>query len=299
MSEIPETQYYRQENFQVEGGTLPIAVTAYRTHGDPSNPCIVFPTCYGGRLDSQYYFVGEGKVLDTKKYFVVTFALFSNGESSSPSNTPAPHNGPYFPQISYADNIRAQHAVITKVLGISKSDFRWEDSRRNSTVRKEGVLVERYGKLIRKWGSFLEGPKAALVSARDYQFGHYLKNPEVGLRAFGRGGKYRSLEAFMRAEWESGFLNWDANDLLTLMHTWYSGDISKVNHQGDLESALKSIQVKGQSQPEDNEYEVSILPNSRFVVIDSVWGHVAGGGADKGDLAFMEEQITKFLEEEL
>lgn len=67
----------------------------------------------------QMYMVGEGKVMDPQRYFVVTFALFSNGESSSPSNTPAPYNGPYFPAVSYEDNIRAQYAVIEN-LGIQK-----------------------------------------------------------------------------------------------------------------------------------------------------------------------------------
>ena len=67
------------------GGVLPDAVTAYRTYGEPTNPCIVFPTCYGGKLDSafildvssfrsyrsitsfpgQLYMVGDGKVCPT------------------------------------------------------------------------------------------------------------------------------------------------------------------------------------------------------------------------------------------
>ena len=34
--------------------------------------------------------------------------------------------------------------------------------------------------------SFLEGPKAALVASRDFNFGHYTSPPEAGLRAFGR-----------------------------------------------------------------------------------------------------------------
>lgn len=45
-----ETQYYHQGRFKVAGGVIPDAVTAYRTYGDPKNPCIVFPTCYGGKL---------------------------------------------------------------------------------------------------------------------------------------------------------------------------------------------------------------------------------------------------------
>ncbi|TDL24199.1 hypothetical protein BD410DRAFT_112517 [Rickenella mellea] len=103
----PETQYYEHGRFKVAGGVLPNAITAYRTYGDPAAPCIVFPTCYGAKMKfgSQAYLVGEGKVsicastrindgnnancwvLDPNKYFIVTFALFCNGESSSPSNT--------------------------------------------------------------------------------------------------------------------------------------------------------------------------------------------------------------------
>lgn len=45
-----ETQYYHHGRFKVAGGVIPDAVTAYRTYGDPKNPCIVFPTCYGGKL---------------------------------------------------------------------------------------------------------------------------------------------------------------------------------------------------------------------------------------------------------
>ena len=49
----PQTQYYHHGRFRVEGGVLPDAITAYQTYGDPSKPCIVFPTCYGGKLDSK------------------------------------------------------------------------------------------------------------------------------------------------------------------------------------------------------------------------------------------------------
>lgn len=45
-----QTQYYEHGRFKVAGGVLPNAITAYRTYGDPSNPCIVFPTCYGAKM---------------------------------------------------------------------------------------------------------------------------------------------------------------------------------------------------------------------------------------------------------
>ena len=49
MTEI-QTQYYEHGRFKVAGGVLPNAITAYRTYGDSSNPCIVFPTCYGAKM---------------------------------------------------------------------------------------------------------------------------------------------------------------------------------------------------------------------------------------------------------
>ncbi len=51
-----ETKYYHHGRFALTGGALPDAITAYRTYGDPTNPCIVFPTCYGGRLDSKQFY---------------------------------------------------------------------------------------------------------------------------------------------------------------------------------------------------------------------------------------------------
>lgn len=53
MSRADTTLFYRHGRFRVAGGVLPNALTAYRTYGDPANPCIVFPTCYGAKLDSR------------------------------------------------------------------------------------------------------------------------------------------------------------------------------------------------------------------------------------------------------
>lgn len=193
------TQYYHHGRFKVAGGVLPDAVTAYRTYGDPSNDkVIVFPTCYGAKLalESQDYLVGEGKALDPTKYFVVTFALFCNGESSSPSNTPAPYGGPYFPFVSYEDNIRAQHAVLTKHLGVRKLFSVVGFSMGGQQAYHWPVVfpdfVERFVSICSSARTsphnqcFLEGPKAAMLASKDFADGHYQSTPQHGIRAFGR-----------------------------------------------------------------------------------------------------------------
>jgi homoserine acetyltransferase len=53
--------------------------------------------------------------LNPKKYYIIIPALFGNGQSSSPSNMPDVRP---FPDILMYDNVRAQHELVTKHLGI-------------------------------------------------------------------------------------------------------------------------------------------------------------------------------------
>lgn len=56
-------------------------------------------------------------------------------------------------------------------------------------------------------------------------------------------------------------LLWDANDLVTLFHTWDMGDVSKIHDSGDLPKCLASIKAKGLIMPckTDLYFTVSIL----------------------------------------
>ncbi|KAF8070478.1 alpha beta hydrolase fold protein [Lyophyllum atratum] len=293
-----QTQYYHHGRFRVKGGVIPNAITAFRTYGDPKDPCIVFPTCYGGKLDSQLYMVGSGK-----------------GGNTQPYSQPAPYNGPYFPAVSYEDNIRAQYAVLANKLGIREIFLVIGFSMGGQQAYYWPVVYPEY---VRRRAIFLEGPKAALTVSKDFDNGHYKSTPQHGLRAFGRAwfrnygylqsGLFPDLDTFLREKWEERFLtSWDANDLLTLLSTWQSGDISLVRDGGDLQKCLSSIKARGLIMPcktdlyfppEDNEIEVSHCQNTaRLVVIDSVWGHMSGGGSNPEDDKFIQDEVKKFLEE--
>ena len=97
-------------------------------------------------------------------------------------------------------------------------------------------------------------------------------------------GKYADLDSFIREEWEQAFVQyWDANDMLALLRTWQTGDVSRVRHGGELALCLKDIKAKMLVMPcktdlyftpEDCEYEVGLLREGRLEVIESVWGHV-------------------------
>lgn len=80
--------------------------------------------------------------------------------------------------------------------------------------------------------------------------------------------RYTDLNTFLREEWEAGFLNaWDANDLLTLLHTWQTGDVSLVKDAGDYEKCLKAIKAKGLIMPSKTDLYFPVCTLSSFNIL--------------------------------
>lgn len=48
-------------------------------------------------------------------------------------------------------------------------------------------------------------------------------------------------------------------------------------------------------RPEDSETEVKHLKNAELAVIETVWGHMAGGGANDEDTKWMNGKIADLL----
>lgn len=65
-------------------------------------------------ISDNLWLIGPDKTLNPSKYLIIIPALFGNGESSSPSNTKI---NP-FPHVTFYDNVRAQHQLVTEGLGI-------------------------------------------------------------------------------------------------------------------------------------------------------------------------------------
>lgn len=66
-------------------------------------------------ISDNVWLTGPDKTLDPSKYYIIMPALFGNGQSSSPSNMPDLRP---FPEVLFYDNVRAQHELVTKHLGI-------------------------------------------------------------------------------------------------------------------------------------------------------------------------------------
>jgi homoserine O-acetyltransferase len=117
-------QVYDLGDFALESGkTLPKAKITYATKGKlnaAKDNAILAPSHYGADHHGYDYLTGPGKALDTDRYFVIATSMFANGVSSSPSNTPAPFDGPRFPSIAIRDNVRATRELLLKQFGIKR-----------------------------------------------------------------------------------------------------------------------------------------------------------------------------------
>ena len=93
----------------------------YRTLGTLNarkSNAILWPSWLGGTSEDLLQFLGPGKVVDTKNYFVVVVDAVGNGVSSSPSNS---RKQPLlkFPVFTIRDMVEAEHRLLIEVLHIS------------------------------------------------------------------------------------------------------------------------------------------------------------------------------------
>ena len=320
------------------GGVIPAARLAYKTYGtlnaDGDN-VVVLPTFYTGTHARNEGYFGPGRAIDPARHFIVAINMFGNGLSSSPSNTPAPFDGPRFPNVTLFDNVSCQHRLLTEALGVERialvmgwsmagcQSYQW--AAQYPGMVRAIIPFCASAKTSPHNIVFLEGVKAALTADGAFNGGDYDMPPEQGLRAFGRvyagwafsqafyrDGLYRSLgfDTFedLLQDWEQDHLTWDANNLLAKLWTWQHGDISANDlYGGDIRRALGAIEAQAilipcthdlYFPPEDNAIESLFMPKAELRPFHSAFGHcVANPGNDSGFEAFLDSQIRRLLED--
>jgi homoserine O-acetyltransferase/O-succinyltransferase len=120
--EAPPLQTAELGEFALESGeTLLDARLGYRTAGSldaRKSNAILFPTWFTGTSEDLFT-TGSVSAVDTTKFFLIAVDAFGNGVSSSPSNSVRQRDGA-FPRIGIGDMVKAQHRLLTEVLGIER-----------------------------------------------------------------------------------------------------------------------------------------------------------------------------------
>jgi homoserine O-acetyltransferase len=316
------------------GVTLPCAQLAYKTYGnlnaDRSNS-ILYPTSYAATHGDIDWLIGQNRILDPTRYFIVITNMFGNGVSSSPSNLQAPYDR--LNLFTHVDNIRAQRKMLAERFDVERLALIYGWSMGAQQALHWGALypecVERIAAVCgsaktsnHNW-VFLEGLRGALTADPAWNGERFTAKPERGLKAFARvyagwalsqtfyrhfiyrSLGYETLEDFLVRDWEASFLRRDAANLISMINTWQRSDISdNETYRGDLDRALGAITaatliMPGATDlyftPEDSEAEAARISRSRYLPIPSVWGHRAGNPAKNPD----DERFIRAAIEEL
>jgi homoserine O-acetyltransferase len=321
------------------GRTFPAMQLAYTTYGtlnaDRSN-VIVYPTSYSAQHYDTQWLVGDGKILDTSRYFVIIPNLFGNGLSSSPSNTGWPLKGDRYPNVTLQDAVLVQERMLRETFGVErvKLVYGWSMGAMQA-YHWAGLFGKRVERIAVVCGAakcsahnavFIEAVRATLTADPAWRDGVFHEKPVRGLRAMGRvyaalalsqefyreemwrDVGYSSLEDYLVRHWEVTFARRDAGDLLAQLWTWQHGDISNTEQfAGNLPKALEAITARVLLMPgdhdlyfrvEDNAREFAYLKHARLAPISSVWGHRAGNPVlAPREAEFIRAAVWKLLEE--
>ena len=139
-----------------------------------------------------------------------------------------------------------------------------------------------------------------------------------------------SIDDFMTGVCEASFTGWNPEDLLILANMWQHADVGvtvgsesvkptmegngNLRHMNEDDEASYNEALKEQIQArmlimpcrtdqyfawEDSEIEVKLMgEKAQLAVIESDWGHMAGGGGSPEDTEWMSQEIKKFLAED-
>jgi homoserine O-acetyltransferase len=310
-------EYFELGEFELTSGeTLHNAKLAYKTQGtlnaDKCN-AILFPHMWSGTSASMEIFIGEDRPLDPTKYFIVLPGQFANGFSSSPSNTPAPQNGGAFPNVTIADDVIAQHRLLTERFGITElqlvtgwsmgAEQTYEWAVRFPDMVKRAAPFAGTAKTTPHNHLWVRAHENALKSDPAWADGFYAKSRDVelGLRRHAevwsvmglcsefykqevwRGIGFDSVDSFVTGFWEAYFEPMDPNNLIWMGWKWRHGDVSLLT-DGDLPAAMKRITAKmivvafGNDMffpPSDIEAEATMVKGAEYRRIDSLLAHFA------------------------
>ena len=278
----------------------------------PKNNIVLLPTYYGGAIAGNYPLTAPGSPLRRPDLCLLIPGMLAAGESCSPSTAADGQRGRDFPTLTLADQVSVQAALLQGLFG---QEYQlqlvagWSLGGMQS-LQWACLFPERV-KRVAAWCSgtrcyphnrlFLEGLRSALLADSLVDSD---SQPVAGLRAFAhvyasraysaafvRQGMYRQL-GFDNLQqlldwWEQDHLAMNHHDLLAVLDMWARADISDNLHfNGDRQAALAAIRMPCLIMPcvsdqyflvEEARADAARIQSSKFFVMQSDWGHAAGG----------------------
>lgn len=329
------------KNFELQCGvTLPEATLVYQTYGtlnrDRSN-VVLYPTSYGAQHPTIEWLIGETRILDPTRWFILIPNQFGNGLSTSLSNDTHCALAEENFWFTHYDNIRAQKQLLEVVFGVEKLALVYGWSMGSQQAYYWGThypdCVERIAAICGTAKTtdhnkiFLWSLRSALTTDPTWNGKRFEGVPDRGYQAYARiyaswaasQAYYReklyeplgydSLEDYLLRGWEANYRQRDPHDLIAMIDTWLRCDVGNTPvFRGDYLKALGSIQARTLVMPattdlyftpEDCALEAKLIPNATYQPIPSIWGHRAGNPyQNPEDEVFIRQAVHNLLDRE-
>jgi len=331
-------QLYDIGDFTLEEGetikNCQLAVATFGKLNAARDNAILITTWYSGtsKIMSDVY-VGEGRALDPNKYFIFIVNQIGNGLSTSPHNIDGPQAMANFPKVRIADDVRAQHKLLTETFGITslalvtggsmgaQQTYEWAVAFPDMVRRAAPIAGT--AKTTAHDYLFAETVRDTLLSDPQFNGGHYAASSDVaaGLRnqaklwaVMGWSTEFyvqkrpqalgfETTEAFIDGFMNGYFGPMDANDLLCLAWKWQRADVSR-HTDGNLAAALKRIKAKTFVMPVETDMffppadcarEAALIPGGELRVLKTVDGHLGLFGTDADYVRQVDANLAELL----
>ena len=298
------------KNFSLESGkVLPEVDFSYRTYGIyksyKTNVVLVFHALTGNSDCSDWWngIIGEGKIIDPKKYFIICANFLGSCYGSTGPESINPETGiPYhsdFPEITIGD-IARQHLAILESLGIEKVSLGIGGSMGGMVLLELATIAPNlfvkiipivvgashsawriaFSSVIRKtietFGSEFgeDGYKRGMHLARQIAMTSYRSSTEFDGR-FGRdkNAEIFEIESYLEHQGEKIVKRFSPHSYLTLTKAMELYDIS--DSIGSIEAKALFIGTTSDILYSENEIKETAkrIPNAKYKSLDAPFGH--------------------------
>ena len=286
-----EQKFAKLGDFKLESGELiRDCRIGYRTFGtmntDKSN-VVIYLMWAGGRTENLNLKPSDGgKMIDTNKFFVIAIDAFSNGVSSSPSNSKLQPRI-RFPRYTMRDVVNAQYFLLTKILkvnhvkavtGVSMGGmqtFQWLVSFPDFMDKAIPIVgspqLAPYDLL--HWQTQI----SAIMNDPDWKNGNYTKNParefeyEIGALILTTPDEYnrrmtreKVFAEIAKSKNATGGL--DANDKIRQVQAMMSIDVTE-KFDGSWEKTAASVKARSLIVVARQDHTVTPAPALKFATL--------------------------------
>lgn len=323
-------------NFQTTTGfTLLNAKLAYDTVGNlnaAKDNAILFPNFLGGTPEALEMWIGADRPLDSRKYFIILPGLFGGGFSSSPSNTAPPFDRGSFPSLNIADDVIAQHRLVTEKLGIDElqlilgwsvaalQGYEWAIRFPDMVKRLASIAgAPKPSAWTRLWlrtvfedpisshpgwnDGFYTDPQALQAALRHaaHEMAMTLVPHRLYREELWRSAGFASVDDFITGVFEGFTRSQDPGNLISVVRKTRAADPSA---GGNLAAALSRITAKAfvfaftgdpMFPAEECKVDADRIPHAKFREISSVGGHLATFALFEQDRKAVDEAIQEAL----